>query len=126
MTRKERETAVEQLEKLRQKSLDVTWMPTDTSYRDSFALGAAIKALEQEPRWIPCSERLPNLNGFPSSRLWQMKVLITGYLSFDDKKELFISEAFASDVIYNRVPNTVITAWMPLPKPYETESVEEE
>ena len=83
-----------------------------------------LEALEQEPKWIPVGERLPNLDDYTGSRVWQKKVLITGYLSFDDTKELFISEAFAKDVIYNRVPNTVIEAWMPLPEPYKVESEE--
>lgn len=66
--------------------------------------------------WIPVSEKLPNLDDYSGSRVWQRKVLIKGYLSFDDKKELFISDAFAKDVIYNSIPYTVIIAWMPLPK----------
>jgi mannosyltransferase OCH1-like enzyme len=31
----------------------------DVWKRDVEALTAAIKAIEQQPRWIPCSERLP-------------------------------------------------------------------
>ena len=46
-------------------------------------------------------------------------MLITGYFSFDDKKELFISEDFTSNVINNSVLDTVVVAWMPLPKPYK-------
>lgn len=66
--------------------------------------------------WIPVSEKLPNLDDYSGSRVWQRKVLIKGYLSFDDKKELFISDAFAKDVVYNSIPYTVIVAWTPLPK----------
>jgi hypothetical protein len=81
------------------------------------AINMGIKALEQT-MWIPISERKPNLDDFSGSRAWQKKVLITGYFSFDDTKELFISEVFAEDVILDRVPNTVIVAWIPLPKLY--------
>ena len=78
-----------------------------------------LKQLREQTRWISVSERLPNLDDYTGSRVWQKKVLIKGYLSFDDTKELFISEAFAEDVIYNRVHNTVIEAWMPLPELYK-------
>lgn len=77
------------------------------------------KAKPEQKRWIPVSERLPNLDDFTGTRRWQKEVLITGYLSFDDTKELFVSEAFAKDVIYNSVHDTVVTAWMPLPEPYK-------
>lgn len=80
------------------------------------------KLLKQESRWIPVSERLPNLDDYTGSEVWQKEVLITGYLSFDDTKELFVSEAFAKDVICNCVPDTVVIAWMPLPEPYKVES----
>ena len=95
------------------------------SEKDFEAFELAIKALEQEPRWIPVSDRLPNLDDYTGSRVWQKKVLITGYLSFDDTKELFVSEAFVNDVI-NNVHDTIIKAWMPLPQPYEVESEDKE
>ena len=85
------------------------------------ACKGAIELLERT-RWIPVSERLPNLDDYTGSRVWQKKVLITGYLSFDDTKEPFVSEAFAKDVIRNRVHDTVVIAWMPLPQPYKAES----
>ncbi len=73
----------------------------------------------QEPRWIPVSERLPETNIYDGhGPVWKHEVLITGYLSFDDKKETFINMAFAEDVRNKCVPNTNVTAWMPLPKPY--------
>lgn len=69
-------------------------------------------------RWIPISKRLPDLDRYSHGENWERKVLITGYLSFDDKKELFVSEAFANDVINYSVHDTVVTAWMPLPDPW--------
>jgi hypothetical protein len=65
---------------------------------------------------------LPNLDDYTGSRAWQKKVLITGYLSFVGTKELFVSEAFVDDIVNNRLHDTVIKAWMPLPQPYELES----
>ena len=75
--------------------------------------------------WIPLSKRLPNLDDFTGLEAWQKKVLITGYLSFDDTKDLFVTEAFVKDVICNSVHDTVVTAWMPLPKPYKPQESEE-
>ena len=79
------------------------------------------ETVSNEPKWIPISEKLPNLDDFTGSRVWQKKVLITGYLSFDDTKDLFVSEAFAKDVICNSVHDTIVIAWMPLPEPYNEE-----
>ena len=78
----------------------------------------------EQTEWIPVSERLPNLDDYTGSQVWQKEVLITGYLWFDAKKELFVSETFAKDVVCNCVPDTVVIAWMPLPKPYKVESGE--
>ena len=73
----------------------------------------------QEPRWISVSERLPEANIYDGDGpVWKHEVLITGYLSFDDKKETFVNMAFAEDVRNKCVPNTNVTAWMPLPKAY--------
>lgn len=87
----------------------------------------AVEALEHESnKWISVSERLPNLDDFTGTRVWQKKVLITGYLSFDDTKELFVSEAFARAIINNSVHDTVVVAWMPLPEPYKAERSDQE
>ena len=67
------------------------------------SINKAIKALEQEPKWIPVSERLPEEDDL--------------YLvNFDDGEYdlvYFCKYAFSySGVI----------AWMPLPEPYKAES----
>lgn len=71
--------------------------------------------------WIPVSEKLPDLNDYDGPKVWQREVLVTAYLAFDDKKSLFVTTVFASDVIKKRVFDTIIVAWMPLPKPYKEE-----
>ena len=83
-----------------------------------------LKQLRESSKWVSVSEKLPNLDDYTGSRMWQKKVLIMGYLSFDDTKDLFVSEAFAEDVIHNSVLNTVVVAWKPLPKPYKGKSEE--
>lgn len=86
-------------------------------------LGSGTIVLDKiRSEWIPISDRLPNLNDFNGPCVWQKKVLITGYLSFDDTKDLFVSEAYASNVVYDCVPDIVVVAWMPLPAPYKTEN----
>lgn len=75
----------------------------------------AIKAIEQT-RWTPVTEKLPEENIHGDGQVWKHKVLIKGYLSFDDKKELFITTAFIEDVRNKCVPNTIVIAWMPLPQ----------
>ncbi len=64
-----------------------------------------LEELEQEPRWIPVSERWPDKNG---------RYLVTvkqGYITFG----AWVDEAknWAG-----------VTAWMPLPKPYEPQESE--
>lgn len=71
----------------------------------------AIKALEQEPRWIPCSERLP-----------EESITVIGITTFDDiyKAELYDDcgeKKWYADGDFD-VP---IVAWMPLPKTYKEE-----
>lgn len=78
-----------------------------------------LKQLRESSKWISVNEKLPNLDDYTGSRMWQKKVLIMGYLSFDDTKDLFVSEAFAKDVVHNSILNTVVVAWKPLPKPYK-------
>ena len=86
-------------------------------------LGKAIKALEQEPCWIPVTERLPESNGvyivtrefndgfecadltdacyFDGTNTWHNDNRINHGREYVDKK---------------------IKAWMPLPEPYKAES----
>ena len=93
--------------------------------RDIPMLKMAIKALEQEPKWIPFSERLPELDG---------DYLLFGKVVEDDTEDIFIgtydacAEKFGywedyydsktlgfldSELIeYNKV-----IAWKPLPEP---------
>ena len=59
-----------------------------------------IPAAQPEPRWIPCSERLPEANG---------NYLVTGRQGAVNKRK------FEDGRWYG---NWAVTAWMPLPKPY--------
>ena len=85
----------------------------------------AIKALEQEPRWIPVSERLPNtedevLCWYEYYHLSQKKILPEYGLGcyFKETKSWFGEVANGKDVR--------VIAWMPLPEPYKHISEEEQ
>jgi ankyrin repeat protein len=76
----------------------------------------AIKALEQEPKWIPVSERLPETND---------DVLVTDgvdmFVAWCSRKNMW-QEWMSSDNNFER--NTPIIAWMPLPEPYREDGEE--
>lgn len=107
------------------------------------ALYAARKALEQEPRWIPVSEGLPKdikpvqitwKNNDPETYYQDIKGKhFTGTAHYKDGKwywysdvtEDFLAEYGRCD-IYEFDSAIEVVAWMPMPKPYETESEIEE
>lgn len=92
------------------------------------ALEMAIKALEQEPRWIPVNERLPKPqedgNSYRSGRLLvtvEVKRFSNGCVS----KDTCVIEGYysSSDKKWHTRYNDVnVIAWQPLPEPYEVGS----
>ena len=96
------------------------WLDTDRTIRNAFK--TAIKALEQEPKWIPVSEGLPKV---PDCYAVTRKIgsdLITSVCFFDRPNTWY------NDNQRNLERNclTNIVAWMPLPEPYKEESESEE
>lgn len=107
------------------------------------ALYAARKALEQEPRWIPVSEGLPKdikpvqitwKNNDPETYYQDIKGKhFTGTAHYKDGKWYWYSDV-TEDLLaeYGRCDRyefdsaIEVVAWMPMPKPYETESEIEE
>lgn len=76
------------------------------------ALNMAIKVLEQ-PKWIPCSERLPEdaqevLYSTKTGRVFHGE-----YYDDNTDRKWF---SYKDDIFSF---NNVVNAWMPLPKPYE-------
>ena len=74
----------------------------------------AIKALEQEPKWIPVSERLPKkeMNCLVTDSLGKIHK-VTFYHALDGRESYF-SGCYC------------VRAWMPLPELFEAESEDED
>ena len=93
------------------------------SERANEALDMAIKALEQEPRWIPVSDRLPKeaesvlvyaeRNAYDDKGKFRKKVIDIGW-QVDGRWH--IDGCSGVDGM----------AWMPLPQPYKAESENQE
>lgn len=86
-------------------------------HENKVALDMAIKALEQESRWIPVSERYPR----PDDEY-------EFFLVTDDKGKVSVQEFYLSldeepQPYFSGMTNVV--AWMPLPKPYEPQESED-
>ena len=103
------------------------------------SLYAARKALEQEPRWIPISEGLPKdikpvqitwKNNEPATYYQDIKGKhFTGVAHYKDGKWYWYSNVtldflveYGRCEIYEFDSAIEVVAWMPMPKPYETES----
>ena len=110
MTRQE---AIKELE-------NISW-----SDRGMEAIYMAIDILEQEPKWIPVTERLPEIGD---------TVIISGKMKYKGDKdyEYFVDVAFFEpwqgfstfNDWYEGQDEFEIVAWQPLPEPYK-ESEEE-
>lgn len=75
------------------------------------AVDMAIKALEQpEPKWISCSERLPEVHKWV---LCQCRAGICDVLCLSEEREW--NNSFATYMC------SFVLAWMPLPEPYREE-----
>ena len=73
------------------------------------ALNMAIEALKQEPRWIPVSERLPEIN--------------KDILVCDRDEDIYISHLTQYNNFFSKQGDEIrgVKAWMPLPEPYKEE-----
>lgn len=82
-----------------------------------------VPTIEAEPRWIPCSERLPENPGYGEE--YPLVIFCTdkrSYVGFYEYYEGGRWWNYTADEDY--VVGGVI-AWMPLPEPYKVNEVEE-
>ena len=107
MTREEAIKGLTSLVEVRRKYVGMQTMKDEIE-----CLEMAIKALEQEPKWIPVSERLPEKYTYT---LWCAS---SGYV----RSDYFNGEVWedAKKYCYE------VIAWMPLPEPYKAESENKE
>ena len=116
------------------------------------AIKMAKKALkEPEPRWIPCSERLPECEQevLICTKKWNNSYIVTpaiyedgtmsecdsiwnwediDYEDWDEENDCgiipegwFENRHFNPDDVYNNPVDMKVIAWMPLPEPYQEE-----
>lgn len=89
---------------------------------DADALVTAIKAIEQEPRWISCNKKMPKENEYVDN-------VCKYYLIQDEYGDMHVAHYthvgwIPIDSLSALGDNVV--AWMPLPEPYKAEMEREE
>lgn len=72
-----------------------------------------IKLIKEQPRWIPCSERLPEENG---------NYLVTVEANDGTASIKFQMVDHYGPKWLHEGKHEKVIAWMPLPEPYEAES----
>ncbi len=85
-------------------------------------LGKAIKALEQESRWIPVSERLPTKEEYIANN--GLFIVSDGNRTYTEYFDVYSSKYFGEPTMNGFREDRCVIAWMPLPKAYR-EVVEE-
>lgn len=123
MTREERELSITYLEGIKEEYIEGYGYERHP-LPEYYAIETAIKALEPEPHWIPCSERLPEVGS---------EVLVC--YEFKGKKSVYIAD-FYGDGDFHGLDDEYLTsecrkyrkavAWMPLPEPYIPERSDKE
>ena len=81
-----------------------------------------LEALEQEPRWIPVSERLPEDGRPVLIYAWNVHHVIARYDSFRTENGYKKCWVTADAWNGNTEIKDDVMAWMPLPEPYKAES----
>lgn len=78
------------------------------------ALDMAITALQNQPVWIPVSERLPEKSG--SYLTW---------VRYDNEEFMSIDEIDCEGILKEGNFTGEVVAWMPLPEPYRESEVKD-
>lgn len=86
-----------------------TWA---TAFAESAYLIKGLPAAQTEPRWIPCSEILPEKGRY----------LVTGKKNRDwYESDTIVTAAFYDGEFWSNNGDIQAEAWMPLPEPYKGE-----
>lgn len=84
-----------------------------------------LKQLREQPRWIPCSEKLPKAEyGESDSVLVCFENGTQDVLYFDGSNWRYPTGESYISVNYKNGWHNKVLAWMPLPKPYEPQERE--
>lgn len=93
----------------------------------------AVKNIEIEPKWIPCSEKLPEVhesgNLFSGIFMQSDPVLVYGICEYEENAQFHVV-TYCDDLNGNTYWSTEldaltitgVIAWQPLPQPYKAES----
>ena len=87
--------------------------------KDIETFNAAIKAIEQEPRWIPISERMPNKDRYIDFYKCLVAVSCTSRNDICDSFTAYFDGKHFYRHLYDRAIISGVKAWMPMPTPYE-------
>ena len=96
------------------KTLHELWRETNDSwYEETYDLAIEALSADAVQGWIPCSERLPSVDGDA--------YLVTDYCQQINRRRTRIAYCYANkDGFWSDTPKGYeVIAWMPLPKPYE-------
>ena len=81
----------------------------------------AFRALERS-RWIPVSERLPNSHEYKTNNgLFNVS---DGNRSYSEWFDIYDTQMFGEPTMSGFRVNRCVTAWMPLPTPFEPQESE--
>ena len=88
------------------------------AYEDTGLTPEEIAALKERTRWIPCSERLPNMCGFKclvcAKNKFEQTHVFTAFTGYMEHGKL---EFHSCEHPYDDLSAWEITHWMPLPEP---------
>ena len=103
---------------------------------DAWARIDALPSAQPEPRWIPCSERLPGEHEWFGTKKFGTTISNEVYVTFEAPdgqrfaKHISFQNGKLSPVDEQRMKvwfkGAKPIAWMPLPEPYKTESGDKE
>jgi len=77
---------------------------------------------QPEQRWIPCSERLPNLYEYTKNN--GLFIVSDGNRSYSEWYNIYDKRRFGEPTMSGFRIDYAVTAWMPLPEPWRGEEHE--